>query len=107
MKLTKSQRTQLEQASGLNKLVKFDYEDSGKVWVGRVVGEVSNYGGAYKNVLQKIVDEEDESKVHFRFGYYVFSAKAGRPMWIPQSLMVTKEQCQDLLEQARGLQWGI
>lgn len=111
MKLNKNQSNQLRAASGIGKRVKFVYPDSGSILQFRIVDEVSNIVGPYKNILQQLelVDDEweDGSKYSYRFAYYVFSFRSRRVVWAQRPLLVSSKDCQDLLSKARARGWDI
>lgn len=106
MKLNKQQMRQLKAASGLRKSVKFVYPD-GYVWIGKVVDEVYNISDHYKNIIQQIKSDEPDDGFYYRFVYYAYSLKTNCPVFVPRSLQVSAEQCQELLAEARAKGWDM
>ena len=111
-RLNERQRRQLEEASCLHKRVKFVYPESGESIWGTIVDEISDLGGIYKSVLQKIEpdegnEHEDGSKFSYRFGYYVYNFNHQRAFWTNRPLVDSSKTYQRLLAEARKRGWDI
>lgn len=108
MNLNQSQREKLEAATGLGNDVTFEYPDTGTESKGKIVGEVSTIIDHYKNVIQQIELNEqhnDGSKFVYRFAYYVYSTKTNGVVWAQRPLVLSTQECRDLLEKAREQKW--